>query len=226
MIILRHCWRTKCVRCDANRASDRAALPPRTGRWRRLGVRARPRPSYSAGHHRCGTAPGSHRLRYAQHPPRDLEPWDARSLSQPRGYYWRDSCDHQQDRVVAAGGEPGRPTHTREICRPGRLTRTRRPELGGTHTACVNLSIDCDCTARYPLVAIGEGNGDFSRPCLSDSRSMPACRCRICGGRRRTIVTGPSRYEMEGPKSRRHLPARRGRAGSAPPRPRPVAFGV
>src|SRR5215472_5930271 len=41
MIILRRSWRTKCARYDAGRASERTALPPRTGRRRRSGVRAR-----------------------------------------------------------------------------------------------------------------------------------------------------------------------------------------
>src|SRR5215475_11384503 len=43
MIILRWYGRTKCVRCDTDRASERAALPPRTGRQREPGGRARPR---------------------------------------------------------------------------------------------------------------------------------------------------------------------------------------
>ncbi len=42
------------------RVSNRAALPPRTARRRWPGVRAHPLP----GHHRCGTAPESHRLRW------------------------------------------------------------------------------------------------------------------------------------------------------------------
>ena len=40
--------------------SKRTALPPRTARRHRPGVRAHP----PRGHHRCGTAPASHRLRW------------------------------------------------------------------------------------------------------------------------------------------------------------------
>jgi hypothetical protein len=35
-------WRTKCVRCDSPEGSERAALPPRTGRRRWPGARAHP----------------------------------------------------------------------------------------------------------------------------------------------------------------------------------------
>src|SRR6201989_3362233 len=61
MIILRRVWRTKCARCDARRgietnrpsSEDSTSAPAR-----------RPGSSPRRGHHRCGTAPASHRLRW------------------------------------------------------------------------------------------------------------------------------------------------------------------
>ena len=82
MIILRRYWRTKCVRCDADRGigTSRPSSEDRSlAQARRPGSSM---PITSAWHHRCGTAPGSHRLRCAQHPPREVPPWDAGSLPQ------------------------------------------------------------------------------------------------------------------------------------------------
>ena len=71
------CWsssiglrRTKCARCDTRRwcPTNRPSSEDRFRRCR-TGVRARP----PRGHHRCGTAPGSHRLRWAYTTPAATE---------------------------------------------------------------------------------------------------------------------------------------------------------
>jgi hypothetical protein len=103
------------------RASERTALPPRTV----SSAHAR-RPGSSSGrrHHRCGTAPGSHRLRWAVRRPvgqsgggrcrsRPAVPpglaRDARSLSQSAGHYGR----------LFAGGATARRCGGQAVRRPG-----------------------------------------------------------------------------------------------------------
>ena len=69
-----------------HQGSERAALPPRTGRWRRPGVRARPRSEASPLRDSAGISPASLGTAPAQE---NLAPWDAGSLSQPAGHWAR-----------------------------------------------------------------------------------------------------------------------------------------
>src|SRR6202035_2182537 len=67
---------------------EQTALPPRTGRRTRA---RRPGSSPARGHHRCGTAPGSHRLRWASRRPGRV----ARdTLTLPRRTPAGDSLEH------------------------------------------------------------------------------------------------------------------------------------
>ena len=95
MIILRRFWRTKCVRCDTNGASERTALPPRTGRRREPGGRARPRREAlplrdsagitpaSLGTHQPGWGPGT-AVAY-----RNQAAATGRMLKAPPSHTWR-----------------------------------------------------------------------------------------------------------------------------------------
>jgi hypothetical protein len=80
MIILRVYWRTKCVSLRRPVASERAALPPRTGRRRRPGVRARPLEEASPLRDSAGISPAS----LGQHLPRDSGPGRAQPIAGAR----------------------------------------------------------------------------------------------------------------------------------------------
>ncbi len=76
--------------------------------------------------------------------------------------------------------------------------QTRRRELGGTHVACVCLSIVRHCTRRYSMCAISWGplfaaRWQMSAPCWLVSHADMTAQYR----------RGPSMYEMEGPRHSR-----------------------